>query len=1065
MFMKNRNMITITVVDFNKKPISTAAVTMSTKREKIALRFDKQVGAYVTGEVKSDRYVITVSEKNYETQTRSVFVGQNGIDELFILGKKGMPFYYRGNVKVPFEPIRDYFGVAVQADDDKLVNRQLNDIAKRYQLQPMKAHRNLLKNGLGMFAYPKGSTEEERQKLLITIQRLKGVLSTGPVLKQNEKNVTILTDEIIVRFKGSVAEKDVRVIAKRLGLAIIRTLPYAGNAYHFKVRTAGNTYKSLEICDQLVAMDIVHYAEPNLFHTYEEDAIIPTNYLFPEQWDHPLINTPDAWQVLNDNLGAAQRFGSPDVVVAVVDSGVNTNHPQFNGTVSNGQPKMTNAFNFVSMVANNNTLGGSHGTCCASASVGFTNTSSVMAGVPDGNVGIAGNCRLMGIRRGGTEVDYSDMYIWIGGFNPNSARMGFPAQLARGADIITSSFGAGFTAPISGFMQDAFDHLTTYGRGGKGIVLTFSVGNYATNSNFHLQRPWAAYEKTFACGASTLGNNGMTEIISAYSGSGTLLDFCAPSHDAYVGDSPLHNPPQNYGAITGTVLNGVSEDDGNMPRNRERLTTMSAAAVAGATSITVASAVGFVNGQSIFIGNPSANISPSEAKRITGIAGNTVSFTPALFSNKANGTAVAFGNRDYKNGFGGTSYATPVCAGVAALMLSVNNKLTWIEVREIMRETATKIDPGNTNAVGRWKDTMNRISTDPGYTGPFFSEFYGYGRINAALAVSTAHTYPSSRDIVVRDNMADTGAGTASSPHWHGVDIWVRNVNDGMAPASYATNANTVHQSPIAGQTNYLNVRYKNRGTVASYPFYIRTYIVHYAGAEFIYPDNFIPTVRPNGVIPNPLTFGTYLIGEQLVNPVAAGADGFITFEWTADLIPPETVLVDGIAVEWHPCLLVEVSPHDGFAPTGNHVWDDNNLAQKNISIVYSDSGSDNASFVMLGNAAKSRSKSIKVEVFPTPKAKTPYFIYFPDPKMNEYFQVYAKKYIPGARVEMYKRRAVVWIYPVGKTVFEMPTTGLIPMIVGLGKQKRFQEVFDLNVIQYTGKKVSGSCGISFRNK
>ena len=33
--------------------------------------------------------------------------------------------------------------------------------------------------------------------------------------------------------------------------------------------------------------------------------------------------------------------------------------------------------------------------------------------------------------------------------------------------------------------------------------------------------------------------------------------------------------------------------------------------------------------------------------------------------------------------------------------------------------------------------------------------------------------------------------------------------------------------------------------------------------------------------------------------------------------------------VTWHPCLLVEISPHDGFTPPGNHVWENNNLAQK----------------------------------------------------------------------------------------------------------------------------------------
>ena len=99
-------------------------------------------------------------------------------------------------------------------------------------------------------------------------------------------------------------------------------------------------------------------------------------------------------------------------------------------------------------------------------------------------------------------------------------------------------------------------------------------------------------------------------------------------------------------------LNGVSEDDGNAPIYRERQTTLTAAAIAGATTITVASSAGMVNGQAIIIGNPSPNISASEAKRITNIVGNNITFTPALFAaNKANATVVNYGNRDYRNNF------------------------------------------------------------------------------------------------------------------------------------------------------------------------------------------------------------------------------------------------------------------------------------------------------------------------------------------------------------------------------------------------------------------------------
>lgn len=1067
--MRNLNLIKVNVVDSNSKPILNATVTILIGGKKTPLQFNKELGVYCLEKFLSGKYIIDVSAPGLEAQQREVKIPKTGVDEVFFLGKSGMPFYYRGKVKVPFNYDNDKFGVALASLTDKKQLEFLNSIVKAQKLTAVKTDENYRKNGLLLFAYPANTKEDVKLRIFEEIKTLVKPITTGPIVRIDTKNATILTDEILVRFKGSVEERQVQALVKKMGLTILRTIPYAGNGYHFKVNK-GTAYKALNACNELLALGIVEYAEPNLFHTFEDDAIVPTNYLFPEQWDHPIINTPDAWQVLNDNLGAAQRFGSPNVVVAVVDSGVNVNHPHFNANVSNGQPKIITTFDFTNMVANNNVLAGSHGTNCASTSVGFTSVSSV-GGAPDGTVGIAGNCRLMGIRRGGTEADYADMYVWIGGFNPNSAKPGFPAPLTFGADIITSSFGAGFTAPISGVMQDAFDMLITYGRGGKGIIMTFSVGNYGGNINFHLQRPWAAYPKTFACGASTLGNDGATEIVAAYSGSGTLLDFCAPSHDAYVVDPitnanlPLHNPPTNYAAWAGTVLNGVSADDGNAPRNRQAQTTMSVAANLGNTSITVASAAGMVNGQAIFIGAPSQNISTSEAKRITNIVGNTITFTPGLFANKVAGTVVHFGNRDYQNRFGGTSYSTPVIAGVSALMLSVNNRLTWTEVREILRGTAAKIDPNNANPTGRWRDVNGLISTDAGYLGPFFSQFYGYGRINAAMAVTGALNYTHDRDIFVRDNMADTGVTTSVGSFWTGVDIWVRNVNDGIAPANYATDANTVHQSPIAGQSNWLSVRYKNRGGLNSYPFYMRAYLAHYPGAQFVYPTDFIPSTRPNDPLPNPLTPGTYLIGEQLVNSVPSGTDGFVTMEWTQDLIPPATVLVNGVNVNWHPCILVEVSPHDGFVPTGVHVWENNNLAQKNLTIVYPDSSSDNASLVVLGNRMKGKLKNLKIVIFPEPKIDIPYFISFVDAKMNELLITQLYTTIKGAKPGVLNKARGVWINNPDKISFDIPNVGLTALIVGIGKQKTFAKPFALNVVQYSGKAVSGSCGVEFRVK
>lgn len=74
----------------------------------------------------------------------------------------------------------------------------------------------------------------------------------------------------------------------------------------------------------------------------------------------------------------------------------------------------------------------------------------------------------------------------------------------------------------------------------------------------------------------------------------------------------------------------------------------------------------------------------------------------------------------YCDDFGGTSSATPLVAGIAALVLSANKTLKWTAVRDILRSSADRIDKRH----GRYED---------GY-----SIRYGFGRVNAEAAVSSA---------------------------------------------------------------------------------------------------------------------------------------------------------------------------------------------------------------------------------------------------------------------------------------------------------------------------------------
>ena len=85
---------------------------------------------------------------------------------------------------------------------------------------------------------------------------------------------------------------------------------------------------------------------------------------------------------------------------------------------------------------------------------------------------------------------------------------------------------------------------------------------------------------------------------------------------------------------------------------------------------------------------------------------------------------------NYTGTFGGTSSATPLVAGIIALMLEANADLSWRDIQHILIETAEKNDPADSD----W--TTNAA-------GYHINHKYGFGRIDALAAVSAAFNWAS----------------------------------------------------------------------------------------------------------------------------------------------------------------------------------------------------------------------------------------------------------------------------------------------------------------------------------
>ena len=906
----------------------------------VQLKFDKRSGLYVAKSVPSGRLQIDVKHTRLQSQTREVVAGERST-ELFILGEKGAKTYFMEKVRVPVTAEPGLFAVTLARNS--LTDKNFEEaLVREMKLERQSVPELAEKAGVRLF---QARRQSDINGLLQRLADNPRIEYAGAVVGMREQGFSFLTGDVVVRFRG-VRLEEAREIGKEMGYRLVRELIYSPTTYVFRWLKPA-TLDMLASIEKFAARDDVEWAEPSLAVTPEVDSITPTDFLWDGLWDRQLIGVQDAWQSLQD--AGLDTFGDPDIVLAVWDSGVESvggvpTNPDFQGNVSNGNPKLLASYDFQNMVANNDGAWGDHGSGVAGVSVALANNPAPVPGPAYGVVGSAPNVQIMTLvgRFPYIDIEVGDQYLWMAGFNPQSPIAGFPnaALPPRGADVITCSLTPGAGAPLSGTARAALDFVTTFGRGGKGTMCFFSTGN--ANQNNVTARPWGAYEKSFGIAGTSFADDGVTEIRAPFSGWGQIA-LCSPTQDQL---GTVHNPPTGFMPWAADELGA-----GNLISYAQSSTTLSAATVAGAATLTVASVAGFAVGSWIYIGGIGALGSEPAMVSAVNVGTNQLTLSAGLLNAHAIGDAIRTGPANHRNNFGGTSSATPLCAGVGALVLSANPSLTYIEAREILRNTAVKFDLANTDPVGQWLDANGNPSVTSGLPA-VKSGWYGYGRVDAAAAVDTAVSFGLTRDLVIRDNLADNGTVATPGAFWDSPDIWCRQDapagDPGAIPASYATAG--PHEAPIRGQSNWIYARVKNTGTTASLDAWVRLSITHWPGLEFTYPTSFQPLTGPGDPLPSPMQPGTYFIGEAKVTGLAPGANVIVNVEWPSALIPPEDVVTPMGTVDWHPCLLAEITPHDGPSPTGNHVWDDNNLAQKNISIIDADAGSDFAMATVIGH-------------------------------------------------------------------------------------------------------------------
>ncbi len=323
------------------------------------------------------------------------------------------------------------------------------------------------------------------------------ILSIVPVYELEDGFDMWLGYELLFEPKPG-AEAKVRDVLKDLAVDVRQ------DQYGSYIGKAQNPHLTLHISNQLVESGDVNWAHPNFYanHTKFSDPNYPNQFQmnntgqtvqgYTGQVDVD-CDAPEAWAITT---------GNSSITVAVIDDGVQDNHPDLENSsgvskVIDGHTPATNGNG--DPVSNND----GHGTACA------------------GIIGASHN--TIGVRGVAPGVNLLSVNIFQGSETTSDLAAAFNWARTNGADVISNSWGYTSCTLSLSALNNAINNARNNGRGGLGSVVVFASGNgYKTCVDYP-----ADLSYVMAVGAVT--NMGS---ISNYSNEGPTLDVVAPSNSA-----------------------------------------------------------------------------------------------------------------------------------------------------------------------------------------------------------------------------------------------------------------------------------------------------------------------------------------------------------------------------------------------------------------------------------------------------------------------------------------------------------------------------------------------------
>jgi serine protease len=387
------------------------------------------------------------------------------------------------------------------------------------------------------------------------------------VVMKNRQNSLYLPDRVIVKLMPRASsslskslsgiESIDRVLSRAMGVNAAQTFATAAAPQKpgdvdlslFYTVAYSSPNDPFALAEELSKLPEVQYAEPWFIQKLTERTLAPNDSLYAFQWSLKKINAPAAWDITQ---------GDSTIVVAIVDSGVELDHPDLQpniwtnpgetGLDALGHDKRFNGIDddsdgYVDDWRGWDLVGAQYQTFDPSVSKGDNNPSptgsnnnhgthvaGIVAAATNNLIGVASlasKCRILAVK---TTADNDirgsgDAYVLAG-------YQGIVYAVRMGAKIINCSWGG---AGGSQTEQDIIDYATQHG-----ALVIGAAGNESSSGFFSP----ADYR-----GALSVASTDSNDKLSWYSNYGINIDVCAPGENI---TSTLYQ--HTYSSMSGTSM-------------------------------------------------------------------------------------------------------------------------------------------------------------------------------------------------------------------------------------------------------------------------------------------------------------------------------------------------------------------------------------------------------------------------------------------------------------------------------------------------------------------------------